>query len=300
MPSEELALGAAPAEPDRHLLGVVLVVASTVAFSLAGVLTKAITADALTITCWRGLIGGVLVAAYVGWRGRGVPLRRRFRLGREGWLLACLGSFASIVFIYAFKLTYVANVAVIYATTPFVAAALGWWLLRERFRFQTTIAAVISLAGILVVFAGGLGSGGFAGNLMALLMTLTSALYMVLIRRFRDSGVVLAGGVSALQLFVLAWLVTDPLAVTHNDALLLVIFGVTFAVALVLWTEGARLIPASESGFLGTTETPFAMLAAWLFLAELPPLASFLGAGIVLAAVMGHALIDLRARRRSA
>lgn len=297
MSSEGLPLGAAPAEPDRHLLGVSLVIASTLAFSLAGILTKAITADALTIVCWRGLIGGLLVVAYVGWRGRAEPLRRRFHLGWRGWLLACIGSLASIAFIYAFKLTYVANVAVIYATTPFVAAALGWWLLRERFRPQTALAAAISLAGILAVFAGGLGGGGLAGNVMALLMTLGSALYMVLIRRFRDNPVVLAGGVSALQLFVLGWVVTDPFAVTRDDVLLLVVFGLTFAIALVLWTEGARLIPASESGFLGTAETPFAMILAWIFLAELPPLASFLGAGIVMAAVIGHSLGDLRRAR---
>src|SRR5512138_209980 len=297
MSSEGLPLGAAPAEPDRHLLGVALVVASTLAFSLAGVLTKAITADALTIVCWRGLVGGLLVVAYVGWLGRREPLRRRFRLGWQGWLLAGVGSLASIAFIYAFKLTFVANVAVIYATAPFMAAALAWWLLRERFRPQTALAAAVSLAGILVVFAGGLGTGNLAGNAMALLMTLGSALYMVLIRRFRDSPVVLAGGVSALQLFVVGWLVTDPFAVTRPDALLLALFGLTFAIALILWTEGTRLIPASESGFLGTAETPFAMLAAWLFLAELPPLASFLGAGIVLAAVIGHALSDLRRAR---
>jgi len=303
MSSEGLPLGTAPAEPDRHLLGVALVVASTLAFSLAGVLTKAIAADPLTIVCWRGLVGGLLVVGYAGWLRRREPLGRRFRLGWQGWLLASVGSLASVAFIFSFKLTYVANVAIIYSTAPFMAAALAWWLLRERFRTQTAVAAAISVAGILVVFAGGLGTGSLAGNAMALLMTLGSALYMVLIRRFRDSPVVLAGGVSALQLFVVGWLVTDPFAVTRHDALLLVLFGLSFAVALVLWTEGTRLIPASESGFLGTAETPFAMLLAWLFLAELPPLASFLGAGIVLAAVIGHALSDLshtRARRRMA
>lgn len=302
MSSEELPLGAAPAEPDRHLLGAALVILSALVYSLAGVLTKAITADALTIVCWRGLVGGLLVVAYVGWLGRHEPLRRRFRLGWQGWLLAGVGSLASVAFIFSFKLTYVANVAVIYATAPFMAAALGWWLLRERFRPQTALAAAISVAGILVVFAGSLGTGSLAGNAMALLMTLGSALYMVLIRRFRDSPVVLAGGVSALQLFVIGWLVTDPFAVTRQDALLLVLFGLAFAIALVLWTEGTKLIPAAESGFLGTAETPFAMLLAWLFLAELPPFASFVGAGIVLTAVIGHALSDLshaRARRRA-
>lgn len=285
------------AEPDRHLAGIALVLASTLAFSLAGVLTKAIVADGWTIVCWRGLIGGLLVFAYVGWCDRHRPLRQRYRLGWQGWLLAGVGSLASIAFIFSFKLTYVANVAIIYATAPFLAAALAWLAMRERFRLQTAVAAAVSAGGIALVFAGSLGSGNILGDGLALAMTFGSALYMVLIRRFRGGPVVLAGGVSALQLFVVGILVADPLAVSRQDALLLAIFGIAFAVALVLWTEGTKLIPASESGFLGTAETPFAMLLAWFFLAELPPLASFAGAAIVLTAVVGHALLDLRRHR---
>jgi len=68
----------------------------------------------------------------------------------------------------------------------------------------------------------------------ALLMTAGSALYMVLIRVFHDTPVVFAGAVSALQLFFVGWLVVDPLTVSSTDAWMLVLFGVTFAVAVVL------------------------------------------------------------------
>lgn len=279
---------------DGHLLGAILVVASALAFSLAGVLTKMISADAWTISVWRGLVGGVLITAYVGWLGRARPARDSFRLGWRGWLLASVGSVASVAFIFSFKLTYIANVAVIYASVPFMAAALAWWLLREKLKRRTVVAAVVSVAGVAIVVGGGLGSPNLTGDAVALSMTLMNALYMVLIRAFRDSPVVLAGGVSALQLFVVGWFVVDPLALSQDDGVLLVLFGLAFAVAVVLWTEGTRLIPASEAGLLGSAETPFAVALAWLLLAELPPLASFLGGGIVLAAVFGHAARGLK------
>jgi drug/metabolite transporter (DMT)-like permease len=110
---------------QAQLLGSLLVIASALVFSLSGVLTKSIEADAWTIAGWRGLLGGVLIATYVAWCGRRKPMRRVFRLGPKGWLLASVGSAASLAFIYAFKLTYVANVAVIYATAPFMAAGLA-------------------------------------------------------------------------------------------------------------------------------------------------------------------------------
>jgi len=109
-----------------------------------------------------------------------------------------------------------------------------------------------------------------------------------------------AGAVSGLLLFVLGWFVAEPLAVSVRDAWLLAAFGASFAVASVLWTEGARLLPAAEAGLLGSAEVPFAILFGWLFLAELPPAASFVGGGVVLLAVFAHAGHDWRAARRRA
>lgn len=277
---------------NERLLGAFLVIASALVFSLSGVLTKAIAAEAWTIACWRGLVGGLLIAAYVAWLGRAKPLGDSFRLGWRGWLLASVGSLASLAFIFSFKMTYVANVAVIYATAPFMAAGLGWWLIREGFRSRTLIAAAVSLMGIIIVVAGGLGSSNILGDMVALAMTFANALYMALIRVFRGTAVVWAGGVSALQLFAISWLVVDPLAVSQQDVVLLLLFGISFAVALILWTEGTKLIPAAESGLLGTAETPFAALLAWMLLAEIPPMASLIGGIIVLAAVFAHAALD--------
>ena len=277
---------------NTHLLGILLVTGSAIVFSLTGVFTKMIESDAWTIACWRGFFGGVVVALYVGWPRRGQPSGAGFRLGWKGWLLATVGSLASLAFIFAFKLTYVANVAIIYATAPFMAAALEWMVLGERIRPATMAAAALSLLGIIVMVSGGDGSGSLLGDAVALLMTFGSALYMVLIRVFRETPVVLAGGVSALQLFVAGWFVIDPLAVSQRDAVLLALFGLSFAVALILWTEGTRRIPAAESGLLGTAETPFAIVFAWLILAELPPVASFVGGAIVLTAVFAYAIRD--------
>lgn len=277
---------------SEHTLGIILVSASAAVFALTGVLTKSITADALVILCWRGLVGGLLIGAYVLLRSRGAL--SAFRLGWRGWLLAVIGCFASIAFIAAFKYTYVANVAIIYATTPFLAGFLGFVLFRERMRSVTMIAAAISICGVALMIISGAGQGNLFGDTLAFIMTAIFALYMVLIRKFRDTPAVWAGAVSALLLFVFGWLVTDPLAVTQHDMILLMLFGATMALAVILWTEGARLLPPPETGLLGSSEVPFAMLFAWLFLTELPPFASMIGGAIVLAAVIWHAGRDLR------
>jgi drug/metabolite transporter (DMT)-like permease len=81
--------------------------------------------------------------------------------------------------------------------------------------------------------------------------------------------------------------------------ILLAAFGLSFAFAVILWTEGAKLIPAAEAGLLGSAEVPFAILFAWLIVAEQPQYASLLGGAIVLSAVFAHGYLDWR-RARSA
>ena len=58
------------------------------------------------------------------------------------------------------------------------------------------------------------------------------------------------------------------------------------------------MIPAAEAGLIGTAETPFATVLAWLLLSELPPIASFVGGALVLAGVLAHAALDLQSIKR--
>jgi drug/metabolite transporter (DMT)-like permease len=284
-----------PAMTDgRHAAGMALVTVSAIFFALAGVFTRSVSAGPWAIACWRGLVGAAIIAAYVLWRGRGRDMWSGLRLGPRGWTLAVVSAMSSIAFITAFKLTYVANVTIIYATVPFMAAGLERVMLGERTRRSTIVAASVSITGVGIMMLGAFGTGSLAGNFMAVLMTTGCALYMVLIRKFTDAPVVWTGAVAAFLLFLVGCLVTDPLDVTKHDAILMCAFGISFAAAVILWTEGTRLVTAAESGLLGSTEVPLAILFAWLFLGEMPPAASLVGGAVVIVAVFGYGVWNFR------
>lgn len=280
-----------------RFVGPVLVLGSAVLFSFSGVLTKSIDAGSWTILTWRGLVGGVGIAIYVWIRNSHRPTREVFRLGRDGWFIATVGAVGSITFIVSFKNTLVANVSVIYATIPFVAALLERLILGVPIRRRTLHAAAASLIGVVIIVSGSLGSPNLDGDAVAIAMVGLNALYMVLIRAFPETDSVLAGAAGGPMLFVAGWFFTDPLDVTAHDAVLLIVFGLVFAAASVLWIEGTRLIPAAESGLLGSAETPVAIAMAWIILSETPPLASIIGALIVLATVLVHARADFSSVR---
>ncbi len=276
----------------EHAFGVTLILVSSAFFAMAGVFIKAISSDPWTIACWRGLVGGLIIAAYVLLRsGR---QRASLSLGWRGWSMVAVGSLSSIALIASYKFTYVANVAIIYATVPLMAAALEWLMLGARPQTRTLAMAFLCVAGVAIIVSGGLSGGHIMGDLFAVAMTAGSALYMVMIRAFRETPVVWVAAISSCILFGIGWLVTDPLAVSAADAWRIAAFGITFAGAVITWTEGTRRLPAAEAGVLGAAEVPLAILFAWTFLAELPPVASLAGGAVVMVAVLFHAL---RARR---
>ncbi len=232
-------------------------------------------------------------------RGSQARLRLSATLGPQGLLLVGLSGVSMILYIDALQRTEVANVSVIAATVPFLAAGLAWLILRERLRRSTVAAGLVALGGVTLTVAGNLGPGDLDGNLRAVVLALTLALLIVLIRRFEGADAVLALGLAGVLLFVVAMVVADPLGVAAGQMPMLVFFGAVFAVSLVLWTEGVRLIPAAEAGLLTSSETPFSILLAWIVLAEAPPLVTVVGGLLVLGAIFGHAGADLAAGRVS-
>lgn len=276
-------------------LGAMLVLLSAVAWSLAGPLTKGVAADAWAILAWRGVFSGVVIIGYAGWRAGGMFGELR-RMGSVGWVASTIGSVATTAFILAFKLTAVAHVVVIYGTAPLLAAGVAWLWFRERTTRAAVIASVTALGGVAIMVAGPGRSAGFSliGDALALLMTVLMAVMMAMIRHYRSAPMVLAAGVSSAQLLVIGLGVgalaggTDTLMMPAGEIATLALFGLLHAAAVVLLTEGARLLAAAETALLGALEVPMATAWAWLLLGEVPPPATLLGGGIVLAALVWH------------
>jgi drug/metabolite transporter (DMT)-like permease len=129
----------------QHRAGIALVVAAAIAWSTAPFFTRLFQFDSWTILFWRGLFGGGSIALFlVLTKGFGA-LRSLVVLSANGWLVACLSTIGMVNFIPALQLTSVANVAIIIAIQPFVAAAIAWLWLREVPSSRTLLASVVAL-----------------------------------------------------------------------------------------------------------------------------------------------------------
>lgn len=280
---------------DRGRLGLVLIALSALAFSTAGLFTGVIRADAWTILFWRSLFGGLFIGGYV-LRQHGAAVIGAFRaIGRPGLIVAGCSTIGTICFIHALRLTTVADVTLIYATAPFIAAALAWLWARQRESRTTLGASALALLGVLVMTGPAREAGHLAGNLLALAMTALIATMMVVIRRNRGVSMLPAACLSAFACAFLVWPFASPASVTGPDMVWLVLFGtIQFGLGLLLLTLGSRLMSAARAALIGNLELPLAPLWVWLAFGAWPPPATWIGGAIIMAALT----LDMAAGQR--
>jgi drug/metabolite transporter (DMT)-like permease len=268
-----------------HRLGFTLVSASAVAWSTAGLFTRLIAADSWTMLAWRGILGALGLAVVIQLMPQQGNWRALRNLGWVGWFFVLQSSAGMIFFLTALRHTSVAHVAVIYATVPFIAAALSWLVMREKPAAGAVTSSLIALAGVAFM-VGFSRRGGLSGDLLALGMTVTMAVAMVVARHFPGIPFLQACCMSALLSGLAALPFGQPLGVSTHDLVLIGLFGVaTFAVGLPLFTLGARLLPAIETALIGALDAPLAPLWVWLVVKETPNSATLIGGAIVFAAV---------------
>jgi drug/metabolite transporter (DMT)-like permease len=266
----------------HYRLGLALIIASTVAWSTAGFFTRLIGLDAWTMLAWRGLFGGLGMAVV------SLALERRnlrLAIGARGWLFAIVSAVAMTLFITSLTLTTVAHVAVIYAIVPFVAAGLGWLVLRERPSLYALLASGAALVGVAAM-VGLSAEGGWLGDAIAFAMTLSMAAMMVVARRFKSGSALRSAALSALLSALACWPLGHPLAVSGHDLMLLALFGLAnSALGIGLFAVGARYLPAVETALIGALDAPLAPLWVWLAFDETPSAATLVGGLIVFTAV---------------
>jgi drug/metabolite transporter (DMT)-like permease len=272
-----------------HLKGVILVTMAAIVWSSAGIFMRLLDLDLWTMQAWRSVFGAlsmvVLLTLQYGARAPAV-VRAVGWPGVAAVLPAAVSMFA---FVAAMKYTTVANVMVVYATIPFVAAAIAFVWIREKISRRTAIASAVALLGIAVMGGTATRPGDLIGNAIALVMTVTFAILVVMARRYRGLSMLPTNAMAA----ALCAIVCFPLAAEGvppaRDLAILAAFGaMTMGLAYFLYMAGGRLIPASETGLIGLIDVVLAPLWVYLLFAEDPGLPAVIGGGLVLGAVVWY------------
>jgi drug/metabolite transporter (DMT)-like permease len=272
----------------NHRLGIILVSASAIFWSTAGIFARIIHADTPTLLLWRGLFGALFLFAFIVFEeGRGT-FNRLAKMDRHGLIYALVGAGAMQMFISSFRYTSVAHGAVIYAVVPFIAGALGWLALGEKPSRTAFISSLVAMSGVAIMMGGSQAEGHISGDLLAFGATCAMACLMVLGRKYPGIDLLLAAFSATLISAMISFPFSEALP-SVRDLAWLSAFGIlNQAAGFICFAFGSRLLPPTETALIGALDAPLAPLWAWLLFSTMPPQATLIGGGIVFLAVMAH------------
>ena len=272
---------------SKRTRGIALVALASVIWSTGGLYVRFLDLDLWTLQAWRSLFSCLsLLAVVIVDKGRHAP-KAFHDMGRLGLLAVPIAGVSMICFVAALKLTTVANVMVIYATVPFVAAAVAYVWVRERIEQRTLIASIASLLGIAIMAGNATRPTDLLGNALSFLMTLSFAVLLVMARRYPSMAMAPINALGALFCAVFCFPLVPGGVPSSSQIVTLAVFGATTTgFAYLLFLNGGRLIPSSEAGLIGLLDVPLAPLWVWLEFGEEPGGSALIGGAIVLAALI--------------
>ena len=286
------------ARSPRYVFGIVLVLLSGMMLSTLGVGIRHIeSAHGWQILFYRSLSFTVTLLIIVAIRYRGRMVRPFRLIGRRGFLVAAFLASSSGFYVFAMLNTTVANATFIVSTTPFIAAALGWMVLREPVAVSTWVAMLVALAGVVLMVADGLGTGRLIGVVFALAVAGSTACMLVTVRGAQEIDMIPALVIAGLLTAAFtAFLVPDFYVSGHDLTVIFLLGAGQYGLGFALLTAGTRYVPVAEVALLSLTETVLAPIWAWLGAGEIPSFLTIVGGVIVLAAAATRAAIGLRGR----
>lgn len=278
--------------------GKIFILLTALLWSTAGLCVKLLPWSALSITCVRGLLCGLLLLSVRLFKHPSQPVRFT-----KNNLTAGLCMFlTSSLYVMAIKLTTAANAIVLQYIAPIVVLLYTIFVERKRPSGVEILLTVIVFAGCVLTFLSKLEMGGMVGNLLALLSGFALA-GQILVNRKPDTvqqdGLLIGCGMSFVTF--LPFLVTDAgFTVTPATVGIGLFLGlVQYGLANLCFAKGIRTTDAISASLLFTIEPILAPVWVFLSIGEAPAGTAVIGFLCVISAVTVHNIYPMLVKKRS-
>jgi len=264
---------------------VLLVAAAGVCWSFAGVLSKFAPWSALSLVGFRALFAVLLL-------GRA---RRSFRPVHSAgnWLGAIGVVSTAVLFIYANKLTSAAHAIVLQYAMPAVVVVLQAVLFRVAPKRKDVIAVILVMAGVLLFFFQGLGGGSLAGDLLAILSSVTWAIVFLAVRMPNVAAMDYVYMGNLLGCGFLAAMLFDPGIAAGGGTgwLAATAMGLCLGIGYLCFAKGLESgLSPTVAAIVANVEPVLNPTWVFLFLGEIPGALAIVGSVIVLGTVTWHSI----------
>lgn len=267
-------------------------------FGLVGLFAKVVALPAIILVLGRTFFSSAFLGAYLAVK------RQKFALKTRGDYVLIV--FAGIIlaihwtsFMQSIQVSTVAVGTLTLATFPLFSAVLEPLLFHEKMRVSDIACALVMLGGVACIVDDFSLEGSMAqGVLWGLLSAFTYALLSLANRKFSSgypaSLVSFYEQATTTAVLLPALFVLKP-SFTALDIGMLAIMGIVFtAIAHTLFIGGLRTVKVRTAGIITGLESVYGVVAALLFLGEIPGIREVVGGAIILAVALYSTLASTR------
>lgn len=278
-----------------HTRGLLLALAGVLCFTPDALIFRLTAVNSATLLFWRGLLTAVALVLWVLATRPRSQLWQFLSMDRLGVVAVFAQTASEVGFTTAIMNAPTADALVVLASSPLLAALVGWLVFRERIGLVTWLAIAAAVIGILITLRGTVLTGSLKGCSMALVAATGWAVNLNCLRfskRVDPLATVILGTVIS---GVIGLLLGPQWALTGSQLALLGLTGfVLHPISFGLIAMAAKLIPSAEVSLISLVETLIGPFWVWLVLMEAPTSSTWIGGSIVILTLVVHTLLTWR------
>ena len=275
-------------EARKSRVALSAVAVGVLAVSAAAIFIRLAEAPALAVAFWRNALGVLVLLPIALYRRDVFPQGRALLVGVASGV--ALGAHFGF-WISSLDYTSVAASVVLVCTQPVFVAVLAYLVFGERTSPLSFFGILVALAGTVVIASdGSVGSATFFGNTLAVIGAITVAVYVLIGRSLRTTGVgvlpysIVVYASAAATLAPVALYAGAPLW-GYSGETWFWLWAVTLGPQILghtVFNWALRYVDASIISGTILAEPVVSAFLAWLILSERPGLATILGGAVVL------------------
>ena len=283
-------------------LSILLLITGSVGISFGGLIMRNINnADPWQITFYRSLAFLFSITLVLIYRHNSDILTSIKKIGYPGIAGGFFLMIAQILYVQSFAHSSIANALFTFSTIPFISAFLAFIFLKEKISTTTIVTMFFAFIGIFIMIKDGLETGGFYGNIIALICAFSFSTFVIILRKSRNIDMMPVNLVSRVLVLIVSFVISlGNINVPIQDILLCFLWGgVLMGFMSSIFIFSTRFLLASEATFLMLLEFSLGPFWVWIFLNETISQETFYGGIIVMLSVMVYSLLEIKNTKKT-
>ncbi len=278
-------------------LSILLLITGSVGISFGGLIMRNINnADPWQITFYRSLAFLFSITLVLIYRHNSDILTSIKKIGYPGIAGGFFLMIAQILYVQSFAHTSIANALFTFSTIPFISAFLAFIFLKEKISTTTIVTMFFAFIGIFIMIKDGLETGGFYGNIIALICAFSFSTFVIILRKSRNNDMLPVNLISSVLALIVSFAISlGEINIPIQDILLCFIWGgVLSGFVHSVFVYSTRFLQASEATLFMLLEFSLGPFWVWIFLNETITQEAFYGGIIVMLSVAVYSFFEIK------